>query len=92
MWAGLDEDSDEFWTSNATRQIYKDHMLAMVNRTNTLTGKSSINPTLSIIIQVFLLHHIEHLAVLLLAISKSDQPRCTSIAPCRNVSGTSRYN
>lgn len=41
VWAGFDEDSDEFWSSNATRQMYKDHMLAMVNRTNTLTGKAS---------------------------------------------------
>ncbi len=39
-WAGFDEDSDEFWTSDVTKQMYKDHINVMVNRVNTLNGKT----------------------------------------------------
>lgn len=41
-WAGFDEDSDEFWTSEATKQMYKDHIKTVVNRVNSLNGKPVI--------------------------------------------------
>ena len=39
-WAGFEEDSDDFWTSEVTKQMYKNHISAVVNRVNTLTGEA----------------------------------------------------
>ena len=43
MWAGFNESSDQFWTSNVTREMYKDHMKVMVNRVNTLNGAANVD-------------------------------------------------
>lgn len=42
-WAGFDGDSDQFWTNEKTRQMYKDHLNVVVNRVNTLNGKPGAN-------------------------------------------------
>lgn len=38
-WAGFDEGSDMFWTSEETKGWYKAHMQKMVDRVNTVNGK-----------------------------------------------------
>ena len=43
MWAGFNGSSDQFWTSNVTRDMYKDHMNVMVNRINTLNGAANMD-------------------------------------------------
>lgn len=37
-WSGFPQSSDLFWTDPKPRQMYKDHIRAMVNRINSLNG------------------------------------------------------